>query len=172
MRAYQQGVTLVELMATLVIAAILLAVAGPSFYEFIQNQRLSTMTNSFIGAIHTARTEAIRRGTTVSLCPASSVTKTACGGATDWTNGWIIFVDSDDDGVVASTDDRIKVSDTQVDAASIVSPDTHMTFSNVGFTTTGAGDYVIQMDGCTGDSGRTVNLAASGRTGVAVTACP
>jgi type IV fimbrial biogenesis protein FimT len=87
------GMTLVELMITLAVAAILISVAVPSFNTMIRNHRLSTQANEMIAAIHLARSEAVKRNINVSFCRAASDTATVCsnGDSTDnWTN-WIIL---------------------------------------------------------------------------------
>jgi type IV fimbrial biogenesis protein FimT len=85
------GISLVELLATLAVLAIVLAIGVPSFQHFIQSQRLSTATNELFSAIHLVRSEAIQRGVKVDLIPASGM---------DWDKGWIIFVDEDGDQVL------------------------------------------------------------------------
>ena len=81
------GFTLVELMVTLAIAAILLAVGMPSFSGIIKNQEIQAAARDFLAALNLARSEAIRRNTRVDLIPAQD--------GTDWGKGWVIFVDHD-----------------------------------------------------------------------------
>ena len=82
------GFTAIELMVTLAIAAILMAIGMPSFSGIIKNQQIQTTTSDFLVAVNLTRSEAIRRGTRVDLIPAE-------GGA-DWGKGWVIFVDRND----------------------------------------------------------------------------
>ena len=89
------GFTLTELMVTVSIAAILLALATPSFRETMVRNRLVTQTNEFIGTLLYARSEAIRRGRSISICKSND--GTACDG-TNWEDGWIAFLDTDADG--------------------------------------------------------------------------
>lgn len=99
-RSTHSGVTLVELMVTIAVASILLTVAVPSFQDAIQRNRLTSATNNFVVSIHYARTEAIKRGRTITLCKSSSGTSCATGTGTFWENGWIAFVDTDADGTL------------------------------------------------------------------------
>lgn len=87
----QRGFTLMELIITVAIAAIVLAVGVPSFQGMMRNNRAATQANEMIAALNLARSEAAKRGSRVSLCPSSS--GTGCGG-TDWSSGWIVFVDT------------------------------------------------------------------------------
>lgn len=85
------GFTLIELMITLAIVAIVLAVGVPSFQGMMRNNRIAAHTNDFLGSLNLARSEAIKRGQRVALAP------NAVG---NWGQGWTIFVDADDDGVL------------------------------------------------------------------------
>lgn len=75
-----RGFTLIELMITLTVAAILTTIAIPSFQNVIRESRLAAQTNELITALNLARSEAIRRS--------QSVTVTANGGS--WNNGWVV----------------------------------------------------------------------------------
>lgn len=84
------GFTIVELMFTVFIAAILFAVAVPSFRQMMANNRLATQSNDMIGAVNIARSEAITRNTDVVLCRAASETATTCSGSTNTWGFWIV----------------------------------------------------------------------------------
>lgn len=99
-RDLSRGFTLVELVTTLAVAAILLSLAVPSFGTFVKNNRLITQENDFVTAVNLARSEAIRRGNRVTLCKSSD--QTSCAGSGGWDQGWIVFVDVNDDGVVTN----------------------------------------------------------------------
>ncbi len=79
------GYSMVELMAVLSIASILLAIGVPSFGALIRNQKMTTTVNDFFTAVNLTRSEAIQRGTRVDLVPA--------GDGTDWAKGWIVLID-------------------------------------------------------------------------------
>lgn len=80
------GISLVELMITLGIASILLAVATPSFISMVNNARLTTYTNDFVSALMLAKTEAVKRGFRVTVLPRGGVPGV-------WQQGWDVFVD-------------------------------------------------------------------------------
>jgi type IV fimbrial biogenesis protein FimT len=85
-----RGFTLMELLFSLVIASILLAVATPSFRSFRDNNRMTGIGNDFLSAATHARTEAIKTQVPVSVCPASSATGPCTAGSF---TGWIVFSD-------------------------------------------------------------------------------
>lgn len=88
----QSGFTLVELMITLAIAAILLTIGVPSFNTLMQNSRLTTSTNDLIGALNLARSEAVTRELRVTVC--KSADQATCNtSVTGWQQGWIVFTD-------------------------------------------------------------------------------
>lgn len=86
-----RGFTLIELMITLVLAAIILALGVPGFQDIVRNNRAATQSNELVAALSLARSEAVKRGARVSLCP--STDQASCTGGTDWAGGWIVFRD-------------------------------------------------------------------------------
>lgn len=91
MTARDAGFTLVELMVTVVVAAILLAVGVPSFRELIQNNRLATATNEVVATLHLARSEAVKGNARVTVC--KSANGTSCVTSGNWSQGWLVFTD-------------------------------------------------------------------------------
>lgn len=80
---------MVELLITIAIASVLMAIAVPSFNQMIVSSRLTTQANDFVAAINLARSEAIKRNASVTLCSASGADATVCAGAGDWEH-WIV----------------------------------------------------------------------------------
>jgi type IV fimbrial biogenesis protein FimT len=97
-----KGFTLIELVVTIAIGAIVLTVGIPSFQTVILNNRLVTQTNTFIGALTLARTEAIKNGANTSICISNN--GSSCTGGTNWGEGWIVFSDLNGDGAVNGND--------------------------------------------------------------------
>lgn len=89
---YKYGFTVIELLVTLAVVAVLIAIASPTLRTTIQNNRIVTLTNDLMSDVNYARTEAIKRTKdtqTAGLCMSAS--GTACDGAT-WQGGRIVFV--------------------------------------------------------------------------------
>jgi type IV fimbrial biogenesis protein FimT len=87
-----EGFTIVELMVTIAVAAILVAIATPSLTTFIQNSRETSEANSLVMSLDYARSEAIKEDAPVEVC-ASADPYTACSGdvaAGGWATGWIV----------------------------------------------------------------------------------
>ncbi|MGI9239089.1 MAG: GspH/FimT family pseudopilin [Woeseiaceae bacterium] len=91
----QKGFTLYELMITLAIVGVVLAIGVPNMVAYSQNSRMTGTANDFHAAFHYARSEASRAKTFISICASSnSMTATpSCTG--DWKDGYIVFLDLD-----------------------------------------------------------------------------
>jgi len=98
----KSGFTLIELMLTIMIAAILAALAAPSFRDMLINNSLTAETNSLIGDLALARSEAVKRGARVTVCASSD--GATCAGGKDWTLGRLVFVDDGVAGLVDGSD--------------------------------------------------------------------
>lgn len=85
-RLVQQGFTLIELMVTIMVMAIILMVAVPSFNEATLGSKLGSLANNFVASVQLARSEAIKRNAAVTLCASSD--GSTCTGA--WKDGWIV----------------------------------------------------------------------------------
>jgi type IV fimbrial biogenesis protein FimT len=96
---HSSGFTMIELLVTVVIMAILAALAAPSFASLIRDYAVSSQLNALNADMRFARGEAIKRGASVTLCasPQPSIANPVCGGS-DWKTGWIIFLDTNAGG--------------------------------------------------------------------------
>lgn len=101
----QGGFTVVELMVTLGIVGILVAAAAPGYQDWVATTRLNSYANEFATALHFARSEAVKRNATVTLCKSASLT--ACTTSETWAQGWIVFVDATNVGTFDSGTDTI-----------------------------------------------------------------
>lgn len=89
-----RGFTLIELMVTLSVLAIVLSLAVPSFASLLAANRLSTQTSDFIGALNLARSEAVRRAQPVALRSSDD---------DSYSKGWKVFTDNNADGAIPGT---------------------------------------------------------------------
>jgi type IV fimbrial biogenesis protein FimT len=103
----EHGLTLIELMVTLVVAAILITVAVPGFGSLVAEQRLVTATNQFVTALHLTRSEAVKRGGRVTLC--ASEDGQTCESSVGYTGGWIVFVGPEPGAALAPAGEVIRV---------------------------------------------------------------
>src|SRR5262245_54788327 len=88
------GFTLIEMMVTIAIAALLFAIGVPMFRNASLGARLSAGANNLLASVQLARSEAIKRNVQVTLCASSD--GATCAAAGGWEQGWII-IDPDGD---------------------------------------------------------------------------
>ena len=91
-----RGLTLVELVSTMAVVAILGTLAVPSLRGFLQNAERTAAVNGFFHSVFLARSEAIKRGEVVSLCRSPDGQHCATR-SMEWTDGWIVFANRDRD---------------------------------------------------------------------------
>jgi Tfp pilus assembly protein FimT len=105
------GFTIVELIATVAIAALLLAVGVPSLLRLISSSAITGYADSLTGDLALARSEAIVEKSTVTICKSADLLNCdlpiSGTGTKSWTNGWIVFSDVDGNYTVDLPDDRI-----------------------------------------------------------------
>ena len=109
MKAKQAGFTLIELMFTIFVLAVLLGIGVPNFRDFVRNSRMTAAANDLLADLNFARSEAVKRRAPVTLC------KSTDGESCDEDDDseflqWIVFLDNagapavlDVDGVTVVT---------------------------------------------------------------------
>lgn len=111
MKNRSDGFTLVELLVTTAVLGILLAIAVPSYQQFILNSRMTTQANEFLTMLSFTRAEAVKRNTRVTMCKSSN--GTGCSVTAEltasWQPGWIVFVDGATAGIIDGTDTILRV---------------------------------------------------------------
>lgn len=98
-----RGFTSTELVVTLSVSAILLAVSVPAFNQALISERLTGYANDIFATLVLARSEAIKRNQRVVLCKSANDGKT-CAGTGGWEQGWIVFVDLNNDASRAASE--------------------------------------------------------------------
>lgn len=103
------GFTLIELVTTLAIVAVLLAVGLPGFGEAFARLRVQTAMHRVSTDLAMARSSAIMRRSPVVACPGLGMS--GCSGDADWSHGWIVFADPDGNRRPDVAGDLLRVSD-------------------------------------------------------------
>jgi type IV fimbrial biogenesis protein FimT len=178
------GFTVIELMVTVMLLGILLGIGIPSFQATIRNNRTTAQANDVTAALTYARSEATKRGLPVTICAADTA-RTGCAGATasNWANGWLIFVDAGGTAGVLDTGS----GDVLLQTSPRVTTGLQLSSNNLGFlrygrsgqpTNTGgaaAGAVVLslglQHQSCTGTDRRVIAVVRTGRPNLTKTAC-
>lgn len=167
------GFTLVELMVTVAIVAILASLGAPQLRAFLVKQQVRSDVDRLTTAIHMARSEALKRSGPVSICPLDASKNTpSCNAKADknsWNQGWMVFVDYPDSsstlGSYESGTDTILLVEQGTRAGAVTTADktASMTFQSVGIGTGLAGSFTV---GTKGNGNYCVKLTTSitGRT--------
>lgn len=96
----QTGFTLYELLTTMLIVGVVLALGVPNMQAFRQNSSMTSTANDLHSSFHLARSEASRAKTNISICASadSEAAVPTCGGELE--AGWVVFEDTDGDIVI------------------------------------------------------------------------
>ena len=92
------GFTIIEMIITVALLAVMLAVAVPGFANFFQSNNLATTSNRFVSSIMLTRSEAVSRNATVIMCNTNAA-NTQCATNGLWESGWAVWVDLDNGGL-------------------------------------------------------------------------
>jgi len=104
---FSRGFTLVELATTLVVTLTVLAIAIPAGQAMLGRASLGSSANELLGHLHMARSEAVKRGLDVILCPSKD--QTQCDRTIEWQHGYLIFADLNGNGTLDTNDTLIRV---------------------------------------------------------------
>ncbi len=170
-----RGVTLIELMTAIFVLAILLGIGIPSFSNIMRNNQIAAQSTNVVQALTFARSEAMKRGLRVSVCPAvideDDPDDTTCSNTTDWSIGWVVFVDDfGNAGVLDASDEPIQFGPAQTSGVAIDGSATSVVYMPSGAA---AADrtFTITKQGCQGEQRRIVSVAATGRVSLQRAAC-
>lgn len=173
----QGGFTLIELMVTIAVLAILLGIAAPSFNDVSLSSKLSSHANNLIASINMARSEAIKRNVRVTLCASADGTDCATSGG--WEQGWVVKYDASNNSCNASSPDWKVIHRQQAASSGLKISETNSVRS-LCFDPTGVGATAATLTLCratpsVGSQERVVSVTATGRASVRKTtagACP
>ena len=153
------GFTLLELLSTLAIVGILIAIGAPSLTNFVKNERLTTQINTLLVHLQYARSEAITRHSPVVVCASND--GATCSGT--WSDGWIVFSDEDSSNSVNGNDNLLRARDqlegnntlTSTGGAIII-------FDNRGFSPNSSSTFTVTDDRGASNA-RSITISNTGR---------
>ena len=177
-RQHSKGFTVIELMITLVGLAILVALAAPSFAQWLAKVRVVSQANQLVGDLAMARSESATRGAKVTVCASSD--GTSCDSSGKWVNGWLVFVDNSTtggslDGVVDGGEKILKVvgplgGNTTVTVSGFVSSNYVQFHSYGGLSPATAGAFSL-CSATISPQGVKVDVKLTGRAQALATTC-
>src|SRR5689334_9813473 len=104
----QRGFTLIEALAVMAVASVLLGAAAPSMTSLVRSLQLSSASNDLLGSFLIARSESVKRGGRVVICKSSN--GATCASTGGWEQGWIVFDDANNNGTRESNESLIQYS--------------------------------------------------------------
>ncbi len=170
----QSAYTVVELLTTVSVLAILTSVAAPGLRNMVESNRAVGTANSLTSALYLARNEAVTRGIPVSIC--ASIDGVNCSEANDWGDGWIVFTD---DVTPAGSLDAGAQSDALLQSFPGIEGDAELTGST-GFVAFAANGFLrsdaptlfeLRLPGCSGEHQRDITVNLQGHSSVSAVAC-
>jgi type IV fimbrial biogenesis protein FimT len=158
------GFTLIELMVTVSILAILTTVAIPGFSDLIRNTQAKALANGMVTALQFARSEAVKRNQQVNVCPGGVIAGcTAAPGA--WADGWVVYVNG--------TATALRIWDGPEGAVNI--DQNSGVDAEISFLGTGGANAATQIEAslsdCSGNQKRIIDVTAIGRVSLSRTGC-
>ena len=153
MRNSSQGFTLVELMVTIAVAAILLTIGVPSLVSMYEGFRANSNVEKIHNVMAFARNQAISYGATVNVCPFASAT--SCGTSTNWKGGIRVFITD-----AGGTDKELRAIDSFHNNDKVKGPSGTITFSPEGLSS--GGTLIYCPGGKTAES-QSVDISTSGK---------
>ncbi len=154
-----QGFTLVELLISISILGIMLAIGIPSLSEFIVKTRVDAQISEIHRLVLTARNTAINSGKNVTLCPLSG---SSCG--TNWQGELTVFTNEDDETKYDSSDEDIIKVKAKVDSGDVLKfNQARIVYTPTGRLASGANSLFSFCPSNYAELSRGVNISLSGR---------
>lgn len=149
----QDGFTLLELMITVTLLGILAAIALPSFGDLVKSNRITTQANSVVASLHYARNETVNRGVDVRIEPVVT--------GTDWSAGWRVRIDGNNDGDFSDAEDIIIRNYEAVNSSTLTNTVSQIVYSPNG-QVNAASTLTLLANECNGDYKRVIKVKLSG----------
>lgn len=134
-----RGFSLIEMMVTLTISAVLLALAVPSLRRLITSRAVVSQAEALAGSLRLARSEAMKRGMAVSVCAShdTEAAQPACADDNRWHTGWLVFTDEALDGSLDDGDHLLKLQSPVTAVKSLLGPQGAVSFHPNGLSANG-----------------------------------
>ncbi|SIS85230.1 GspH/FimT family pseudopilin [Neptunomonas antarctica] len=158
-----RGFTLIELMVTVSILAILTTVAIPGFSDLIRNTQAKALANGMVTALQFARSEAVKRNQQVNVCPGGVIVGCTAAPGT-WVDGWVVYVNGTATALRTwdAPEGVVVIDQTGADA-------------EISFLGTGRVNVATQIEAslsdCSGNEKRIIDVTAIGRVSLSRTGC-
>ena len=168
MSRFDSGFTLVELMIVVTIMVVLIAIGVPSYQSLITSNNIAAESNSLLGDLQYARSQAIKQGLPVRVCSAdtSGSAPYTCSGSSSWSRGWVTYTNNPPTNTVANSVLRVQQPLTSTDTMTSTSTTalSSVSFNNFGFSTIKGSVTISPLSGSV--SSKTVCISVVGNVQV------
>lgn len=164
------GFTLLELMVTIAVLAILASIAFPGFQVTLRSNRMATTSNELIAALSLARSEAVKNTRGAAVC--ASLAGTGCDGDA-WSDGWMVWSDTNGDGEYGSTETVLRFAEGRRDIEGASDQELTVAFDGRGRNRAAASqDITLRPDECgSQDLQRRLTISPTGQVRLHKEAC-
>lgn len=154
----RRGFTLVEMLVTVAVIGIIMAVGVPSMTSFLASRAAVANAEELAEALRFARSEAVKRGTQITVCSSdTSKTEPTCSNSKSWMSGWIVDMSGK----------TLRVQNIVRAMKSLDGGTEAVTFESNGIASSGATNFVFKPVGeDRDDSIRTVSLNIQGQVSI------
>lgn len=168
------GFTLIELMVTIAVLAIVVTVAVPDFRHFVRSNATTGQTNALLADLQLARSTAVSRNRPTEICASND--GATCSGSS-WSAGYLVWVDDNGDGAMTN-DEIVRIAGpTEHNTSISAADDTGTAVAKVDFQASGFADlgsaskviFKIRPSSCSNNEGRNISVTSLGRAGVSDT---
>lgn len=155
----QKGFTLIELMVTIAILAIVLTIATPSFNNIILSNRIDSVAQELHGSLQLARSEAVKRKERVRVCRSNEALDD-CAAGTDWSAGWLVL----------SMDDEVLKVWQEIQGSTVTGPSDPVVFYGSGMASVEE-TFSVTAPSCANNQKKTITVRRVGSSTLSRGAC-
>ncbi|QFY91176.1 GspH/FimT family pseudopilin [Magnetovirga frankeli] len=157
----QSAFTLIELMVTVAVLGIVSAIAVPSYQTMTRNNRALSQNNSLVAALNYARSEAVKGGRDIKVCPRNTA-GTACQADGNWADGWLVLDEANPCVAGGTAPCVLRAFEPLTGSTALTATKTSVSYLARGRALEEV-TFTLKPNGCSGTEQRTITVLGMGR---------